>query len=78
MLTTTAVLSTVLVGSLVSTIAYPTVQASETEENNKAETKNVIFLIGDGMGVSYTSAKRMPHFSVLHGFFKSVTYVLTP
>ncbi|MBE1556438.1 alkaline phosphatase [Sporosarcina limicola] len=53
-----AVLSTVLVGSLVSTIANPTVQASETEENNKAEIKNVIFLIGDGMGVSYTSAYR--------------------
>ena len=27
-------------------------------QNNNAEIKNVIFLIGDGMGVSYTSAYR--------------------
>jgi alkaline phosphatase len=53
-----AVLSTVLVASLVSTIANPTVQANEVGTNNNAKIKNVIFLIGDGMGVSYTSAYR--------------------
>lgn len=53
-----AVLSTVLVGSLVGSVANPTVQANEMVENNNPEIKNVIFLIGDGMGVSYTSAYR--------------------
>ncbi|MEK5067508.1 alkaline phosphatase [Sporosarcina sp. FSL K6-1508] len=53
-----AVLSTVLVASWGGTITNPRVQANETELNNNAEIKNVIFLIGDGMGVSYTSAYR--------------------
>ncbi|WP_318614761.1 alkaline phosphatase [Sporosarcina sp. YIM B06819] len=53
-----AVLSTVLVGSLVGTVANPSVQANKAVENNNPEIKNVIFLIGDGMGVSYTSAYR--------------------
>ncbi|KAA0955998.1 alkaline phosphatase [Sporosarcina sp. ANT_H38] len=53
-----AVLSTVLVASLFDTITNPSVQANEAELNNNAEIKNVIFLIGDGMGVSYTSAYR--------------------
>lgn len=50
-----AVLSTVAFGSLVGTFdAY----AKNDSKENKAEIKNVIFLIGDGMGVSYTSAYR--------------------
>ncbi len=53
-----AVLSTVLVGSLIGTSANPIVQANEAIQNNNPEIKNVIFLIGDGMGVSYTSAYR--------------------
>jgi alkaline phosphatase len=36
-----------------------TVQSTEAKENSpNSEIKNVIFLIGDGMGVSYTSAYR--------------------
>ena len=37
--------------------AIPSVEAKE-RMNNDAEIKNVIFLIGDGMGVSYTTAFR--------------------
>ncbi|WP_223282796.1 alkaline phosphatase [Neobacillus kokaensis] len=51
-----AVLSSVAFGALFST-ATNDVKAKETVHNN-AEIKNVIFLIGDGMGVSYTSAYR--------------------
>ncbi|MBT2677940.1 alkaline phosphatase [Bacillus sp. ISL-35] len=50
-----AVLSTVAFGSLVGTF---NAEAKNDEKNNSAEIKNVIFLIGDGMGVSYTSAYR--------------------
>lgn len=51
-----AVLSSVAFGSLFGT---GTVKAQEEQQNaNNAEIKNVIFLIGDGMGVSYTSAYR--------------------
>ncbi|MBS8264459.1 alkaline phosphatase [Mesobacillus boroniphilus] len=50
-----AVLSTVAFGSLVSTFDA---EAKNEEKNTSAEIKNVIFLIGDGMGVSYTSAYR--------------------
>lgn len=53
-----AVLSTVLVASWSGAITNPSAQANEAELNNNAEIKNVIFLIGDGMGVSYTSAYR--------------------
>ncbi|MGG1676279.1 alkaline phosphatase [Neobacillus sp. NRS-1170] len=51
-----AVLSSVAFGALFST-ANNDVKANEAVQNN-AEIKNVIFLIGDGMGVSYTSAYR--------------------
>lgn len=50
------VLSTIGVGSLIGSFANNEVQAKEAVRN--AEIKNVIFLIGDGMGVSYTSAYR--------------------
>ncbi|GIN86017.1 alkaline phosphatase 3 [Heyndrickxia sporothermodurans] len=52
-----AVLSTVAVGSLIGTATNSPAQA-KVEKGNNAEIKNVIFLIGDGMGVSYTSAYR--------------------
>jgi alkaline phosphatase len=52
-----AVLSTVALGSLIGTITNKDVQAEEAN-NRHSEIKNVIFLIGDGMGVSYTSAYR--------------------
>ncbi|WP_051404812.1 alkaline phosphatase [Bacillus cihuensis] len=48
-------MSTVAFSSL--GIPFSDAEAKETEKNN-AEIKNVIFLIGDGMGVSYTSAYR--------------------
>jgi alkaline phosphatase len=51
-----AVLSTVAFGTLLGTLNHD-VKAEEVKQNN-AEIKNVIFLIGDGMGVSYTSAYR--------------------
>lgn len=51
-----AVLSTVALGTLFGTINHD-VKAEEVKQNN-AEIKNVIFLIGDGMGVSYNSAYR--------------------
>ncbi|MBT2695526.1 alkaline phosphatase [Bacillus sp. ISL-55] len=50
-----AVLSTVAFGSLVGAF---NAEAKNEGKNNSAEIKNVIFLIGDGMGVSYTSAYR--------------------
>jgi alkaline phosphatase len=50
-----AVLSTVAFGSLIGSMSH--VKAEQPAENN-AEIKNVIVLIGDGMGVSYTSAYR--------------------
>ncbi|PLT27531.1 alkaline phosphatase [Peribacillus deserti] len=52
-----AVLSTVALGSLFGSFSNDGALAKEKKENN-AEIKNVIFLIGDGMGVSYTSAYR--------------------
>lgn len=52
-----AVLSTVALGSLIGTISNKDVQAEDVLNAN-SEIKNVIFLIGDGMGVSYTSAYR--------------------
>ncbi|WP_342041782.1 alkaline phosphatase [Bacillus sp. OTU2372] len=51
-----AVLSTVAFGTLLGAL-HNDVEAKEVKQNN-AEIKNVIFLIGDGMGVSYTSAYR--------------------
>lgn len=50
-----AVMTTVAIGSLGGN--YLTTEAKEPKGNN-AEIKNVIFLIGDGMGVSYTTAYR--------------------
>lgn len=51
-----AVLSSVAFSSL---LGSSIVSAQEEQQNtNNAEIKNVIFLIGDGMGVSYTSAYR--------------------
>jgi alkaline phosphatase len=50
-----AVMTTVAFGSLGG--GYSTVEA-KASQSNKSEIKNVIFLIGDGMGVSYTSAHR--------------------
>lgn len=54
-----AVLSTVAFGGLLS--GFSTANAEEInnkQAQNNAEIKNVIVLIGDGMGVSYTSAYR--------------------
>jgi alkaline phosphatase len=50
-----AVLSTVAFGSLVGTF---NAEAKNEKKDHSAEIKNVIFLVGDGMGVSYTSAYR--------------------
>ncbi len=50
-----AVLSAVAFGSLIGTMSNSDVHAKEAG-NNHAKVKNIIFLIGDGMGVSYTSA----------------------
>lgn len=52
-----AVISTVALGSIIGTVSNEDVQAKQLK-NNRPEVKNVIFLIGDGMGVSYTSAYR--------------------
>lgn len=51
-----AVLSTIALGTLLGTLNND-VKANEVGQNNP-EIKNVIFFIGDGMGVSYTSAYR--------------------
>jgi alkaline phosphatase len=50
-----AVLSAVALGSLAGTFDA---KAKNEAKDNSAKIKNVIFLIGDGMGVSYTSAYR--------------------
>ena len=55
------VLSTLALGSLVGPFANTDVQASDNNherDHDQSKIKNVIFLIGDGMGVSYTSAYR--------------------
>lgn len=52
-----AVMSTMAIGALFGSFSNNEVQAKEVKQKN-AEIKNVIFLIGDGMGVSYTSAYR--------------------
>ncbi len=49
-----AVVSTLALGSVIGTFAT----AEAKQDHPQAEIKNVIFLIGDGMGVSYTSAYR--------------------
>jgi alkaline phosphatase len=51
-----AVLSTVAFSGLVG--GFTKAEASKNDGNTNAEIKNVIVLIGDGMGVSYTSAHR--------------------
>ncbi|RFU62230.1 alkaline phosphatase [Bacillus sp. V59.32b] len=53
-----AVLSAVAIGSLFGTYSNDDVQAKADNNNKNPKIKNVIFLIGDGMGVSYTSAHR--------------------
>ncbi|WP_409300636.1 alkaline phosphatase [Peribacillus sp. SCS-155] len=60
-----AVLTTVALGSLIGTSfnSIEKAEAANTEktkysQNDNREIKNVIFFIGDGMGVSYTSAHR--------------------
>lgn len=50
-----AVLSTVAFGTLAGTF---NAEAKSDKRQNEPEIRNVIFLIGDGMGVSYTSAYR--------------------
>ncbi|WP_373419597.1 alkaline phosphatase [Bacillus sp. EAC] len=51
-----AVLSTMVVGTFIGSFANNEVQAKEVSK--KDEIRNVIFFIGDGMGVSYTTALR--------------------
>ena len=51
-------LSAVLVGGAIWTGNYTTSSADEVKKDEAPEIKNVIFLIGDGMGTSYTSAYR--------------------
>ncbi|MDQ0244091.1 alkaline phosphatase [Bacillus fengqiuensis] len=54
-----AVLSTVAFGGLMSGFSHVGAEElNDKEAKNNAEIKNVIVLIGDGMGVSYTSAHR--------------------
>lgn len=52
-----AVLSSIAFSSLASG-SVPEASAQEKKKGNQDEIKNVIVLIGDGMGVSYTSAHR--------------------
>lgn len=52
-----AAVTTLALTSLVGSFSTTEVEAKSSTSNN-AEIKNVIFLIGDGMGVSYTSAYR--------------------
>ncbi|PUB11981.1 alkaline phosphatase [Paenisporosarcina sp. OV554] len=51
------VISALALGGLAGTIPNTYVQAEENKSNN-AKIKNVIFLIGDGMGSTYTSGYR--------------------
>jgi alkaline phosphatase len=53
-----AVLSAVVAGSLIGSFPEAKANHAEAASNKTGEIKNVIFLIGDGMGVSYTSAYR--------------------
>ncbi|MFJ8265989.1 alkaline phosphatase [Peribacillus asahii] len=57
-----AVLSTVAFGGLVGNLPQAKAEQvgnhQENQQGNQGEIKNVIVLIGDGMGVSYTSAYR--------------------
>ena len=53
-----AVISTLLVGGWIGSGGYSKVSADGVMKDDGTEIKNVIFLIGDGMGVSYTSAYR--------------------
>jgi alkaline phosphatase len=50
-----AVVSSLAIGGLTGTF---TADAKESPKENNVKIKNVIFMIGDGMGVSYTSAYR--------------------
>lgn len=50
-----AVVSSLAIGGLTGTF---TADAKESPKQNNTKIKNVIFMIGDGMGVSYTSAYR--------------------
>ncbi|KAA8756463.1 alkaline phosphatase, partial [Priestia megaterium] len=54
-----AVLSTVAFSGLIGGFSHVSAEESTNKKRtNNAEIKNVIVLIGDGMGVSYTSAHR--------------------
>ncbi|MED4454647.1 alkaline phosphatase [Metabacillus fastidiosus] len=53
-----AVVSTVVLSSFAGNFSTAQAKEKEAKQENNAEVKNVIFLIGDGMGVSYTSAYR--------------------
>ncbi len=50
-----AVVSSLAIGGLTGTF---TADAKESPKQNNTKIRNVIFMIGDGMGVSYTSAYR--------------------
>ncbi|MFG6119938.1 alkaline phosphatase [Thalassobacillus sp. B23F22_16] len=50
-----AIMSTVVFGSTAGTLGN---EAAAKQDTGNSEIKNVIFLIGDGMGTSYTSAYR--------------------
>lgn len=51
-----AVLSSVVLTSVAGTL--PEANAKENNNNQQGQIKNVIFLIGDGMGIPYTSGHR--------------------
>ena len=51
-------LSAALIGGAIWTGNYSASSADEVKQEDAPEIKNVIFLIGDGMGSSYTSAYR--------------------
>lgn len=54
-----AVLSTVAFSGLIGDFSHVSAEDSVNKKaTNNGEIKNVIVLIGDGMGVSYTSAHR--------------------
>lgn len=50
-----AVISTLALGSIIGTHTFA---EEDDDKKQSGEVKNIIFLIGDGMGVSYTSAYR--------------------
>jgi alkaline phosphatase len=53
-----AVVSTIALGSLLGMGSVTETDAKEKKDHDHGKVKNIIFMIGDGMGVSYTSAYR--------------------